>query len=271
MAHTFTTIRHSVEKVLEAEHFLARMVTANGLIFQFELNAFLSASRSVTFVLQKELADFTRFGVWYEQQQVRMKADASMRFFLELRNISQKQGPVSFVGASLRGGGWTYRFVGQPLAVPEELIGKDITTSCAAHLRNLAELLVTCSDEFPFHTCPGRAFTAEGMADLRYGWADVETALGLPSGYTEVADCSAAEKLRILSRDVEPLDIASIKRIANGDLRANGQRLQFRNASGADLVDDVAIMMLPGTTEGGHPRDAFLGAILKRIGDIENR
>lgn len=91
MPRTFTTLRHPVEKLLEAEHFLARMVESDGLKFQFELNAFLSASRSVTFVLQKALADVPGFAVWYEQQQARMKADAAMRFFLDLRNVSQSK------------------------------------------------------------------------------------------------------------------------------------------------------------------------------------
>jgi hypothetical protein len=41
------------------------------------------------------------------------------------------------------------------------------------------------------------------MGALGYGWRDIEAALGLPSGYTEVGDFPTAEKLRILSR--EPL------------------------------------------------------------------
>jgi len=52
------------------------------------------------------------------------------------------------------------------------------------------------------------------MVALGYGWWDVEAALGLPPGYTEVGDFPAAEKLRILSRDIEPLDNESIERIA---------------------------------------------------------
>jgi hypothetical protein len=269
--HTFTTLRHPVEKLLEAEHFLARLNQSDGLEFQFELNAFLSASRSVTFVLQKTLADVPGFAVWYEKQQARMKADAAMRFFLELRNISQKQGPVSFVGGSLPGGGWTYRFVGQPRAVPEELTGRDIAACCAAHLVKLASLLLECSRAFSFHSCPGRAFTEEGMAALGYGWQDVEAAIGLPPGYTDVGDFPVAEKLRILSREIEPLDMASIERIADSDLRANGVRLQFPVTSGTDLVDDMAAMMVPSGAESRHPRDVFLGAILKRIRDIESQ
>lgn len=89
VAHTFTTLRHPFEKLLEAEHFLGRIFQSNGLKFQFELNAFLSASRSISLVLQKAMARFPGFDAWYEEQQDRMRADAAMRFFLELRNISR--------------------------------------------------------------------------------------------------------------------------------------------------------------------------------------
>ena len=132
LAHTFTTLRHPAEKLLEAEHFLGRLVVANGLQFQFELNALLSASRSVTFVLQRALAHVPSFAGWYEQKQAHMSDDPAMRFFVKLRNISQKDGPVSFVGGSLLGGGWTYRFVGGPEALPDELVGRDIGACCAA-------------------------------------------------------------------------------------------------------------------------------------------
>ena len=60
-AHTFTTLRHPVEKLIEAEHFLARLMYADGLRFQFELNALLAASRSVTFVLQGAMAHVRHF------------------------------------------------------------------------------------------------------------------------------------------------------------------------------------------------------------------
>lgn len=269
MSHRFTTLRHPVEKLLESEHFLARLTKSSGIEFQFELNALLSASRSVTFVLQKSMSDVPGFASWYGKQQSAMKADTAMRFFLELRNVSQKQGPVSFAGGSLLGGGWTYRFVGRPHAVPEELVGRDIGACCAAHLVKLANLLLECVNAFPFHSCPGRAFTEEGMAALGYDWQDVEAAIGLPPGYTDVEDFPAAEKLRILSREIEPLDTASIARIAAGQLHGDGRQLQFPTSGGADLVDDMAAMMTSDEGKSEHPRDVFLGAILKRISDIE--
>jgi len=270
MPHTFTTLRHPLERLLEAEHFLARLLGSNGPEFQFELNAFLSASRSVSFVLQKAMARVPGFDAWYESQQELMKADAAMQFFLELRNISQKQGPVSFVGGSLPNGRWSYRFVGLPHAVPPELVGQDIGACCAGHLVKLANVILACFRAFPFHACPARAFTEEGMTALGYSFADVEVALGLPPGFTDVGNFPAAEKLKALSREIEPLDVGEIERIAGGDLRSNGTPLEILICSGRDLIDDMATLMDPRQGDGGSPRKVFIQAIMKRIGDIES-
>lgn len=269
MVHDFTTLRHPVEKLLEAEYFLDRLTHANGLEFQFELNAFLSASRSVTFVLQKVMSNVLGFARWYSPRQAEMKSDEAMRFFIELRNISQKEGPVSYVGCSLPGGGRTYRLVGRPHAVPGELIGLDISDCCSAHVAKLARLLLECVAAFPYHSCPCRAFTKEGMAALGYDWADIEAAVGLPAGYTAVSDIPVGEKLRILRREVEPLDTASIERIAASPLLDSGKQ-QFRATRGTDLVDDVAARMAPSAIASGLSREIFLSAILNRIDDIEN-
>lgn len=165
--HTFTTLRHSVEKLLEAEHFLARLVFANGMALQFELNAFLSASRSVTFMMQSALSKVQGFEDWYALRVAEMRADAALRFFLELRNISQKSGPISYVGGSRLNGGWTYRFVGRPNTVPPELVGKDIGAACALHLGKLGRLVLSCSDTFVFASCPHRCEAATETSSRR--------------------------------------------------------------------------------------------------------
>jgi hypothetical protein len=263
MAYDFTTLRHPVEKLLEAEYFLGRMTHRTGLKFQFELNAFLSASRSVTFVMQKAMSDVPGFDRWYLQRQAEMKSDEAMRFFIELRNVSQKQGPVSYVEGSLAGGGWTYRFVGRPHAVPEELVSLDIRDCCSVYLAKLAKLILQCATTFPYHSCPCRAFTEEGMAALGYGWADIEAALGLPSGYTVVAGIPASEKLRILRREFEPLDIASIERIATSSLLDTGKH-RFHASNGTDLLDHFAAAMAPSGNARTNPRENFIRAALKR-------
>ncbi|MBJ2332956.1 hypothetical protein [Dickeya solani] len=97
---------------MEAEYFFKRSINLDGLEFQFVLNAFLSASRSVTFVLQKAMSGVDGFSTWYGLQQSEMKSDLSMHFFVELRNLTQKEGPVSYFGGFLPNALCTYRFVG---------------------------------------------------------------------------------------------------------------------------------------------------------------
>lgn len=262
MTHVFTTLRHPVEKLLEAEHFLARLVDANGLAFQFELNAFLSASRSVTFMMQSALSGVPGFEDWYALRVAEMRADAAARFFIQLRNISQKSGPVSYVGGSRPDGGWTYRFVGRPNAVPPELVGKDIGAACALHLAKLARLVLNCADAFAFASCPYRAFSAEGIAELGYELDDVEAAMGLPPSYLEVAGASLLDAVTYLKREIEPLDRPALERIASGKLQGPQGLLEFSEASGKDLVDYVATNMGVPDAEG---RSSFVSAVLQRI------
>ena len=267
MPHKFTSLRHPVEKLLEAEHFLGRLAVSNGLKFQFELNAFLSASRSVTFVLQKAMFDVPGFADWYAQRQDQMKAHLCHAFFLGAKKhlAEARAGFLHWRRSSER---WLDLPFRRPTAeVPEELVGHDIGACCAAHLMKLAILLRECDQAFPYYSCPGRAFTERGMAALGYTWRDVETSLGLPAGYTDVGDIPVAEKLRILSREIEPLDLTSIERIAAGDLEVDGTQIRFLNTDGNDLVDGIAAIM---ASEGLHARSAFLSAISKRLSDEED-
>lgn len=240
MTHTFTSLQHPVEKLLEAEYFLIKMNRTNGLELQFELNAFLSASRSVTFVLQNSMSRVPGFSSWYEFKQEAMKADPTMRFFLELRNISQKQGPISFIGGLLPGGRWSYRFVGGPHTLPKEFTGLDLVICCRIHLVKLAQILLECVKDFPFYSCPNRAFTEEGMADIGYKWSDIEAYIGLPSGYIDFEAIPTHEKLRILSHAIQPLDTDSIERIAADRLNDVGEEASFRTSFHSDLVDRLA-------------------------------
>lgn len=166
--------------------------------------------------------------------------------------------------------GWSYRFIDQTCEVPDELVGSDIGACCAAHLAKLANLLLECVRAFPFQVCPARALTEEGMATLGYNWRDVEVAVRLPTGYTDVAGIPRAEKVRILRAEIEPLDFESIERIASGDFRASGVPVRFSSSSGADLVDDIAKMMSSARAAGTHPRDSFVKAIMRRNKDVES-
>lgn len=265
MAHTFTTLRHPLEKLLEAEHFLARLTRADGIIFQFELNAFLSACRSVTFLLQSAFSDVPGFSEWYEQRRAEMSADKAMGFFLKLRNLSQKAGPVSYVGGALLGGGWTYRFVHGSERVPEALQGRDIGSCCAEQLRKVAGVVADCADTFPFDSCPMAAFTVEGMSHLGYTMEDAERAIGMPAGYSDVPGFGPDVKLHYLKRELEPLDGATLIRMAAGEFMCGDERLAFPDSRGGDLVDDMAALIDPKNPDGDGMRTIFLRAVAARI------
>ncbi|HDZ2513834.1 TPA: hypothetical protein RSS26_000860 [Klebsiella pneumoniae] len=265
MAHIFTSLRHPVEKLMEAEYFFKRSITLDGLEFQFVLNAFLSASRSVTFVLQKAMSGVDGFSTWYGLQQSEMKSDLSMRFFVELRNLTQKEGPVSYIGGFLPNGLCTYRFVGHSQKIPRELKGRDIRECCSEQLMKLATLLLKCQEAFPFASCPAQAFTIEGKTSLGYNWDDVTRALGLPDGYIDVVDIPDAEKLRILSKDIEAVDMANIQRIAAGKFFVDADIFPFKNPTHDGLIDRMADLM--SSELNLQPHAAFISATMGNIED----
>ncbi len=64
----------------------------NELLTSFHLSAFLSAARSVTFVLQKESTHKEGFKEWYQSKQDVLKEDEIMTLLVQLRNESEKEG-----------------------------------------------------------------------------------------------------------------------------------------------------------------------------------
>ena len=87
----------AVDKVREAEFFLGQMKkTVNSPDeFRWNLSAFLSAARSVTWFLQSEFARTQGFKTWYGEKQEEMRKDPAMRFFVSKRNFSIKQASLT--------------------------------------------------------------------------------------------------------------------------------------------------------------------------------
>jgi hypothetical protein len=81
------------EKLEAAFYFLDEMrkSTENRKVFIFNLDAFLSTSRSVTLVLQKEFGHDPKFRKWHSQKREEMKKDELMGFFIKQRNFSIKE------------------------------------------------------------------------------------------------------------------------------------------------------------------------------------
>lgn len=89
-------VMQAEEKWEAAEYHLEQMrksmLNDNGKIFIFNLDAFLSTSRSITFVLQKEFKSNPKFKCWYCKKQDEMRKDELMRFFTDMRDISIHEG-----------------------------------------------------------------------------------------------------------------------------------------------------------------------------------
>jgi hypothetical protein len=206
------------ERLLEADYFARRLSRQrDSERYGYELNAFLSAARSVTFLIQKELSKVDGFMPWWEVQRRALGDDPAAKFFLELRNFSQKQGKISIVGSGGRSRGrlrWTYCFAGTAEPVPRELLHRDVVDCCREHLAKLAALTLRCVGQFPYHTCPTLALTPEGVDALGLSLDDVDEALGLVRGYTGVGPFNRAERIHMLQRQMDGLDFDRLRKLA---------------------------------------------------------
>lgn len=84
------------DKLDEAKYFLEQMKinVTDKQVFLYNLSAFLSSSRSITWVLQKEYSENPKFKKWYEEKKKEMEKDKLLRFFIEKRNYVIKESPI---------------------------------------------------------------------------------------------------------------------------------------------------------------------------------
>jgi len=69
------------ERLFEAEHFALLLKGKHTLELQFYLNAYLSAARSVTFLIQKQLSKTKGFEDYWQNVQAELRLDNSAKFF----------------------------------------------------------------------------------------------------------------------------------------------------------------------------------------------
>lgn len=175
------------ERLFEAHYFIDQMEAAGiGLEVGYNLNAFLSASRAVTFLLQKEMSRVPGFTEWWIDRQNEMRADRVMRFFVELRNFSQKAGRVRFesIGLGLDRSSYRHVFRDGSTKVPKEVGDVDALDACRLHLAKIARVVIGCMDAFPYHTCPRKAVSPAGIAALGLDTDELDEYLGYPRGYS---------------------------------------------------------------------------------------
>ena len=193
-AKALTSLLLVEERLAEAEYFATRLFAAtNSTVLGYELNAFLSAARSVTFLLQKEFAHVEGFEAWWQAKRRELGGDTAARFFLELRNYSQKEGRVSIVGFSSDMRTWRFMFAPTVETMPQSLLDRSVADCCLEHLAKLAHVILDAAREFPFHSCPARALTSEGVValgiDLRWNRSNRAWSAARILGGTTVSIC----------------------------------------------------------------------------------
>lgn len=212
-----TSLLRVEERLVEAEYFGRRMFdSSDSTILGYELNAFLSSARSVTFLLQKEFAAVDGFEAWWIADRTKLGADCAARFFLELRNFSQKQGRVSIVGTSNQDRGWRYMFAGTAEPVPAVLLNRDVADCCLEHLAKLAQTVLRAAEAFAYHSCPTLALSPAGIAALGLALDDIDAAFGIPCAVSAARPAGSLEDLtRLYRRLVDAVDFDEIRRIAD--------------------------------------------------------
>lgn len=260
------------ERLLEAQYFARRLTRQRaGDGFRYELNAFLSAARSVTFLLQKEMARVPRFRAWWDAQRLLLASDAAAVFFLRLRNFSQKEGRVSVVGGYSSSGRrrWSYRFAGNADPVPPTLLNRDIAGCCREHVAKLARVVLACTDAFPYQTCPRRALTPDGVRALKLSLEDVEESLGFPRGWTDIgAPLSHDRRVYALREHVDGLDFPALRRLAQWKSRPEPVQETPSSVLSEEILS-LLVAQLEGPRRRVVPADLAVSLLVGRTSEHE--
>lgn len=270
-----TSLLRVEERLLEADFFVRLMRRSREREgFGYCLNAFVSAARSVTFLIQKEMSKVPGFAVWWNAQQESLGKDRAARFFLKMRNYSQKEGRISIAGTRIGHGHrerWSYRFAGNVEMVPQELLLRDVTDCCTEHVIKLARLTLACAEKFPYHACPRRLVTPEGLQTLGLSLSAIGTLLGFPPEWIAADSTIPFEhQLRILREQIDGLDFDALKRLTHRRTKKVVTGLEAdrnlgeevltslvtqleEDRSGVDVFGLAATMILRGMKEKGDP------------------
>lgn len=200
------------DKINEADFFIEAIKDCKDFIqCKYYFSAFVSATRSITFVLQACLRDIDGFDEWYNNKQQFLRNDELAKYFVEARNKAQKQGVNQIVGAShsYEDGRWLF-FLDKDCS-PYNLIlsiskenGSDVYSQCRKYLCSLLEIIYDCVLTFKYVIDPFFYYSMEGLRFNKLTIEDIEESLGFPRGWTYVAGQSEVDRI-IYLREVQPM------------------------------------------------------------------
>lgn len=148
--HGRVMVQSARQRLDEAEYFYERMKELKGEPeFQYVLNAFLSAGRSVTFLLEKENEDSDEFNEWYPEKREEMRESTLFEAMKEARNFAVHEGHPQITVVHISGDQTSasiYGFGGSDVLMDdtfeEDLSSEDIT------IKGISELTAHLGDDY---------------------------------------------------------------------------------------------------------------------------
>ena len=198
------------KKVAESDYFLTKLNASEfyGDEFNFNLSAFCSAARSITFSLQTVMSKFPNFDEWYLPHQQSLKDNEIARFFVDLRNYIQKVGdaPIGYSGTFLNNEmQHHYYFVDNDKL--KNVPPGNIINLANEYFMCILKVIEHCYRDYWVYVDPRALFTQEGLEKLGWTIEDVEEAGGFPRGWTHIknydGDDLDDQRLKALRRDIQ--------------------------------------------------------------------
>lgn len=161
-------------KVAESEYFLKRISKSGHDIFgvRFNVSAFISATRTITYALQACLKECDKFLLWYEEKQRSLKKNKIAKFFHDFRNVNQHLGENPITHGHFKNGKNVYWFkpTNNIIWVPKI----DVETSCRIYFISLLEIVYDCYILFGPQIDPKQYYTKEHFSQLSKSIEDAE-------------------------------------------------------------------------------------------------
>lgn len=201
MSHSFSIVDY---KVRQAEFFLQKIQEAelNFFAAQCFTDAFVSATRSVTFALQAVCKDISGFAVWYATQQESLRSDTLAQFFKKYRDVSIHIGDTVIRGGSMyqdEAGqlNVAYYFLKIP-EIPAPPV-EDVYSVCRKYFTCILQLILDTYRVFSCYVDDRWYYTEENFNRLGKSIEDAEEELGFPRGWTDIGDLTlSAERWRCI-------------------------------------------------------------------------
>lgn len=202
-------------KLLEADFFLEKLIRSElPDEVNFYFSAFVSAARSVTWVLQAVMKGVPGFEDWYARKQTDLRKHGLAKVFVELRNQSVKTGEwmvrtsESHTAASGERHIRHFMYLNTPQG--EKVV--NVGDSATELMTSLTTMIQECYERFGTVIDPDKYYTRENLDHLGLTIEDVEESLGFPRGWTAVTwpdghsfsheDVQYENRLRLLKRNI---------------------------------------------------------------------